>query len=607
MNESYSPRDIYVARLSFAHESAQRHKQHHVTTGNFRLLLFLVALVLAWASLWNHFFSTLWLAVPAFVFFGLGFIDDAILRKLRAAERRVSYYERGLARIDGTWQSFGSTGERFASTSHAYSHDLDLFTTGGLFQLLSVARTGPGESLLADWLRTSASPSEITRRHAAIAELRTLIDFRESAATIGDHAITSAQSAPLWHWSEESNFQSIRRLRIVAAVLTVLIAAAGLWYAYSALSYLESVAARPPHVPFLTLLCVAAANLAFGLWLRKRVSASIAAFEEIRPGLGILRDLLVLIEQTDFSSPELSALQRNLRGDASPSRQIARLNYFADMLDSRENLLLRVCGPPLLWTTQVCLAIESWRSRHGVLARRWVDTVSEFEALNSLATYSWEHPGDCFPQVDAEGDGFVASDMAHPLLTDCVPNSVSITAARPLLIVSGSNMSGKSTLLRTIGINAVLALAGSAVRAPSLRMHPVSLATSIRVADSLQEGASHFSAEIERIRQIIETARDFPPTLFLIDEILQGTNSGDRRIGSEAILTQLLALGALGVITTHDLALTHIGRNSQGRVVNAHFRDQIADGKMVFDYVLKPGVVQGSNALDIMRLYGLLQ
>jgi DNA mismatch repair ATPase MutS len=228
------------------------------------------------------------------------------------------------------------------------------------------------------------------------------------------------------------------------------------------------------------------------------------------------------------------------------------------------------------------------------------------EALSSLATYAYEHREDPFPTVHPDIGEFTAVELGHPLLPDCVRNSVSVTKEQALLIISGSNMSGKSTLLRAVGINTVLALTGAPIRARSLKLPVLRLATSIHVADSLREGASHFSAEIDRIRHIVEIAREQPPALFLIDEILQGTNSGDRRVGSEAILTRLLNLGAIGIITTHDLALTQIARTNPGRVLNAHFKDQIREGRMVFDYILKPGIVQGSNALELMRIYGLI-
>ena len=596
----------YTKHLGFVEQEAAGLKRRHISIGNWRLALFIAAIVLGYVAFSRHAVSPWWLAVPVVVFFVLAFVDDATLRKQRAAERRIQYYKRGLLRIEESWQSSGNDGWRFASSSHAYATDLDLFSAAGLFQLLSVARTGPGESLLAAWLMAPATVDQIRWRHSAIGELRTLLSFRETLATVGEHAIGDAEAAPLWKWGEEKAPRVTAVIRMVAALLSAAMAISLAWFAFADFEWLAGASSHAPLLAIRVLIAATAVTGAFGLWWRKQIAGSIAAFETIRPGLALLADLLVVVEQAQFASPELQETRRKLLGEVKPSAQIARLNRFADLLDSRGNLLLRIFGPPLLWTTQTAFAIEEWRARYGPTTRGWVEAISQMEALCSLATYSYEHPEDPFPDVRSEGTEFEAVDLGHPLLPGCVRNSLSLTGEHALLIISGSNMSGKSTLLRTIGINAVLALSGAPVRAQSLRISILSVATSLHVADSLRDGASHFSAEIARIRQIVEIARQKPPALFLIDEILQGTNSDDRRVGSEAILTQLLNLGAIGAITTHDLALTGIIGANPGRVVNAHFKDQIRDGGMAFDYKLKAGVVEGSNALALMRLYGLI-
>jgi DNA mismatch repair ATPase MutS len=234
------------------------------------------------------------------------------------------------------------------------------------------------------------------------------------------------------------------------------------------------------------------------------------------------------------------------------------------------------------------------------------------EALLSLATYSFEHPADPFPEFTGGPASFEAADLGHPLVPSalCVRNDVSIGGETRVLLVSGSNMSGKSTLLRAIGINVVLAMAGAPVRARHLRLTPLQVGASIRVNDSLQEGSSRFYAEITRLRQIANLAdRDLgtghPPLLFLLDELLQGTNSSDRRIGAEGIVRALVKRGAIGFVSTHDLALTDIGGSVEGHLKNVHFQDEFADGKMTFDYKLRDGIVTKSNGLELMRSIGL--
>ncbi|HXE11453.1 MAG TPA: hypothetical protein VN633_04990 [Bryobacteraceae bacterium] len=590
----------YTSRLNLAQQAVSAEQKRHVRTGNLRLVVFIAAAAVAYFSFGRHVISALWLVALFIAFVALAFIDDAILRKQRLAARRAAYYERGLARINETWQKSGKSGSQFATADHIYSADLDLFSPGGLFQLLSVARTGPGGSMLAQWLTTATTVPQIEARHRAITELRTLLDFREHMATIGDHPITEKEAGPLWQWGDAPAVLVGSAQRIIAALLSIVMAATMFWWAFTEFLWLGKAISRPPLAAPVTLLLVAAITATYGVWWRKKVAESVEAFETVRPGLALLSDLLLVAERVSFASEELRSLQQKLIGAVKPSAQIRRLNFFADMLDSRENLLIRIFGPPLLWTTHVTFAIEKWRRRYGRIARAWIETISEIEALNSLATYSYEHPDDSFPEITEGGTEFRGVNLGHPLLPGCVRNSVSLDSQHALLIVSGSNMSGKSTFLRTIGINTVLALAGAPVRAQSLRLSTLSLATSLHIADSLQQGASHFSAEISRIRQIVEIARERPPALFLIDEILQGTNSDDRRIGAEAILNRLVHMDAIGVITTHDLALTNIAG------ANAHFRDQIRDGRMSFDYILKPGVVEGSNALELMRLYGLI-
>jgi DNA mismatch repair ATPase MutS len=252
--------------------------------------------------------------------------------------------------------------------------------------------------------------------------------------------------------------------------------------------------------------------------------------------------------------------------------------------------------------------MERWRKVSGRHIRAWIDTAGEFEALCSLAGYSYEHPSDVFPELSELAGGlFEAQSLAHPLMpaAHSVRNDVELGGDTRLWIVSGSNMSGKSTLLRTIGINAVLAWAGAPVRAARLKISPLTLGASIRVQDSLQDGRSRFYAEITRLREIVALTNGPRPVLFLLDELLSGTNSHDRQAGASAIVRALIDRGAMGLITTHDLALAHIAEALPGRAVNVHFADTLENGQLHFDYRLQPGVVERSNALDLMRSVGL--
>jgi DNA mismatch repair ATPase MutS len=261
----------------------------------------------------------------------------------------------------------------------------------------------------------------------------------------------------------------------------------------------------------------------------------------------------------------------------------------------------------LLWTPQLAFAIEHWRIQFGPDLARWIDAVGEFEALCSFAGFSYEHPDYAFPEIVDGSPRFEGVSIGHPLLAGdrCVRNDLTLSGENPVLIVSGSNMSGKSTMLRSVGVNTVLGLAGAPVCASEMRLSPIAIGASIRLQDSLLEGNSRFYAEILRLRQISELAQNELPVLFLIDEILSGTNSHDRGIGAEAVVRNLMESGALGLVTTHDLALTRLADSLSPRAANVHFQDHLEDGVIAFDYRVHPGVVTKSNALELMRAVGL--
>jgi DNA mismatch repair ATPase MutS len=268
---------------------------------------------------------------------------------------------------------------------------------------------------------------------------------------------------------------------------------------------------------------------------------------------------------------------------------------------------MRALNVPLFYGVQIAYAAEAWRSEHGAAVRSWLRTIGEAEALLSLSAYHYEHPSDPFPEFVEGRPCFNATELGHPLIpaAKCVRNNISICGETRVLLISGSNMSGKSTLMRSVGINTVLAMAGAPVRAQHLRLTPLQIGASILINDSLQEGSSRFYAEITRLRHICDLAEQHPPVLFLLDELLQGTNSKDRLIGAEGVVRALLDSGAIGLISTHDLALTNIGEQRDSRLHNVHLQDEIEDGKMKFDFKLQDGVVTKSNGIELMRLIGL--
>jgi DNA mismatch repair ATPase MutS len=310
-----------------------------------------------------------------------------------------------------------------------------------------------------------------------------------------------------------------------------------------------------------------------------------------------------------------------------PSRRIARLRRLVTVLDHATlNLWFRPIAALLLVRDQTAVVIDRWHAQYGPAVESWLRAVGDIEALAALATFAYEHPADSYPALVEGGPLFDATALGHPLIDERVGvrNDVRLGDGHPrALIVSGSNMSGKSTLLRGVGVNVVLALSGAPVRAADLTLSPLAIGSTMRIEDSLQAGHSRFYAEILRIRAIVDLARGPRPLLFLLDEILGGTNSHDRRIGAEATVRILIDAGAIGLVTTHDLALTELAsklgpldrkapegpldeKAAEGpSVANVHFEDRIENGTMVFDYRMRPGVVERSNALALMRAVGL--
>jgi DNA mismatch repair ATPase MutS len=314
------------------------------------------------------------------------------------------------------------------------------------------------------------------------------------------------------------------------------------------------------------------------------------------------------MEREQFRCPLLAGLRASLDVEgAPPSRRLARLKRLVEYLDSRDNVFVRVLEPFILWTPHLALKVEDWRAHNGAAVRRWLQAAGDMEALCSLASHAYEHPDDPFPEFTAEGPWLEGEGLGHPLLPEdkVVRNDIQIGGKLRVYVVSGSNRSGTSTMLRTLGVNAVLAQAGATVRARRLRLSPLAVGASIRLTDSLQGGVSRFYAEILRLRQILDLTTGTTPVLFLIDEFLHGSNSHDRRIGAGALVRSLVHRGAIGLITTHDLALAEIADELGESATNVHFEDQIEDGQIHFDHRMRPGVVRKSNAIELMRQVGL--
>lgn len=594
MTGGEDPRTQYEARRAQRRAVAGARARTQTRLSNARLAVFVVVAALAFLVFAPPRLPLATLAPPALLFVVLVVAHDHAIRERRRAERAAAYFEAGLARLDGRFAEL-TGGERFRDPEHLYAEDLDLFGAGSLFALLSRARTRSGEERLARWLLAPARPEEIRARQAAVAELRDRLELRERLALVGDEVAARLHADELVAWgagAPEAPRASERALALGLSLVSGATLASWIFLASGPLPWLAALAVQG----------------GFAWRRRARVTACLAGVERVGRDLDLLAELLACLEAERFSSERLAALRKAVETDGHPpSWQIARLRWLRDLADARRNQLFAPIGASFAFTTQVALALEGWRARCGPPLATWIDAVAELEALASLATQAFEHPADPFPEIAEAGPRFQAEGLGHPLLPEerCVRNDLALSGELGLLVVSGSNMSGKSTFLRSAGVNALLALAGGTVRAHRLALSPLALGASIRLHDSLLEGTSRFYTEITRLKKIVETTADELPVLFLLDEILAGTNSHDRRIGAEAVVHSLVARGALGLVTTHDLALARIADALAPHAANVHFEDHLEDGRVSFDYRLRPGVVARSNALALMRAVGL--
>ncbi len=608
-----------------------------------RLAVVVVALALALGAGDVGFWSLWWVLVPVALFVWLAFVHDRLLTRARGVHHVAQLYHRAAIRVDrdtegeagspdtpaaairrgGTPAHRNTVDEdhRLADRRHRVSDlgesplgdHLDLFGSGGLFDRLADWRTDTGGETLAGWLLRSAVPEEVAGRQLAIRELGARMEIQETLAATGAlEPWPSTRSSVVLDWlgspggtgdgagepasGEEgaTAAPSGRRPEALLGVLAVLLSATMLgglahWITAGQASF---------------FLAAVSLSAAWGLWLRSQVRDQETVLRLMESEIAGIRQIALSVTSEGFESPLLRGLAERLARAEVALGELERLQV---RLAARRNLLFAPLAAMLFWGTHHRWAIERWRRRHQREAQGWVRAAGEFDALLALAQYCIERPGHVFPEFD-DVPGFEARGLGHPLIPEARLQRNDVRLGRgeaDMLIVTGSNMSGKSTLLRTIGVNFVLARMGAPTAATTFRLGPLALGASIAVHDSLQDGVSRFLAELLALKAVLNTGSKGEPLLFLLDEVLQGTNSDDRRAAVAALLRELGRRSAVGVMTTHDLSLTELAHELPGRVRNMHFTERVVDGAMEFDYQLRDGVLARGNALDLMRILDL--
>lgn len=513
--------------------------------------------------------------------------------------------DNSLKRLNGEWKDFKDSGEEFKNENHRYSEDLDIFGRGSLFQLLNTSTTYIGRRKLVELLTEPLrSSKDIYRNQNAIKALSQKLDWRQKFQTEGmiskkENLEAGELNNPidLFNWSKGKNeFFRNPIIFLIARVLPIITVS----------SLLLAIAlSRVPYYPFFLLLCIQI----FLLMMRSKDMAKVFSLtDRYKDVIKTYEKMLKLIEDESFNSGYLEELKKELMDSKNQKayRGINGLVRVVDMIAMRYSEIYIIFNIITLWDYQCQIELERWKEQTGVNLEKWLTTVGEFEALSSLAILNYDHPDWVMPEIYNEINDYEAMDIGHPLLSnERVVNSFRVKLPGGALLITGSNMSGKSTLLRTAGINLVLAYTGAPVCAREFKCSIMDIYTSMRISDNLEKNISSFYAELLRIKMIIEAAKEGKRIFFLLDEIFRGTNSRDRHTGARILIKNLIKEGASGFISTHDLELGDLARESNSGVYNLHFKEYYKDGQIYFDYKLHPGISTTRNAIYLMKMAGI--
>jgi hypothetical protein len=593
-----SPREQHTQRRNAFAAQAEALDQVALRISVARLALFFIAGTLVGVGMSTRDLATFLsgLGAGALFFVAVGWHARVYARRERALVRK-EVHDRNLRRLDGQTKGLPD-GEGLVAAEHPYGSDLDLVGVGSVFERFAVVHTHAGSETFARWLAAPADEKTIRLRQAAVEELSKKIETRQDLeASVLDSGSESIDARPFVEFCEGPKALLGRPLfrwlgMLLPPVTVTLFALSG------------SALPSGTWAPLLILQAIIARHL------EPDVAKAYAKIVSKRRFVESYRAVLKVAEDMPLTSPLVVELKRRLEASgAKPSVELGRLELWASLFEVRaQGLVHVVLNLFLLWDLNVLLQLERWAERAGTRTRGWLEVLGEIEALASLATIRALDPTTTFPEIVDGKEALVATGLAHPLIAEDkrVRNDVTLAGPGTSLVITGSNMAGKSTLLRAIGVNVALALAGGPVCAESMRVPIVRMRASMRIADSLQHGASYFQAELSRLRTVIAEAEASPPILFLLDELLRGTNARARHRGARAVVLHLLARHATGLVATHDIALSELEEELDGRVKNFHFTDVLApDGEMIFDYRLREGVVKTSNALRLLAMAGV--
>jgi hypothetical protein len=546
--------------------------------------------------------SGILIAISAFIVFFAAFLRIVVLdiKNKNRIENTTTLIDINKEEIKIAEHQFThrDDGSRFLPAIHSYASDLDVFGRASLYQYLNRTTSEQGNKLFSNWLLEPSAETDIQQRQYAAKELAGKIEWRQQLQAFGikDHlTITTEEKIKSW-LKEKNNFSGNSLWRILRFLLP----------AVSLLSLLLCITGIIPTPVFFGIAFI---FFIISGAISKRIMPIYDNLNKIAPQVETLSESAQWIETTSFNSEILQRLQKSFyTGNKKASADISHLKSILDRFDIRLNPLVFIpLNTLLFWDLQQAFALENWKEQHKEKAVQWFKSLAEVEAICSVANISFNHPQWCFPVLSNEPGKLSAAELGHPLIDERkrINNSFSAVGLNELALVTGSNMAGKSTFLRSIGVNIVLAMMGAPVCAKSFTLYPVKVMSSMRIADNLEESTSTFYAELKKLKSIIQAVNQNEKIFILLDEILRGTNSLDRHTGSNALIRQLIHNNAAGIIATHDIELAKLAEEFPANIHNYHFDVQVANDELFFDYKLKEGVCQSMNASILMRKIGI--
>jgi len=594
-----NPKGIYERRRKYYNKMLEKQNKALSIMSNLRLIVALAGIgntVFLYVSKSYSLILTIPLTyIIIFIYLVLRHNKSKNTKKYISSLYKIN--DDALKRLNGDWKTFVDTGDEFCDENHSFAKDLDVFGQGSLYQWINVAKTYMGRQKLKKLLtEPCTSKDEIYKRQEAVGELAERLWWRQRFMAEG-MLISDKNREPefLYNWAEERDEFYLKPWVIAAArLLPILSIMLGILYFTNNIPY---------HFPLMVLLI----QILMLKFKNKKRSKILNTVYKHKDNIKAYRQMLRQFEKNHFKSVYLKELKNNLMGSEKRNafQQIDRLEKIVEYISNRSNAVFIFINIIILWDYQCMIALERWKRKSGILIKTWLDTIGEAEALSSLAGIRYDNRDWIMPEIVDKPSYLKARHMGHPLLTNKrVFNDLIIEPPAKILLITGSNMSGKSTLLRTAGINLLLAYVGAPVCAEFFHCSIMSIHTCMRVSDNLEKNISSFYAELLRIKDIVKAAKE-QQVFFLLDEIFKGTNSEDRHEGAKILIRKLLGDGAIGLVSTHDLELGILEEESNKKIKNYHFQEHYKNNEIHFDYKLRPGISTTRNAMYLIKMIGI--